>query len=471
MKSLGIRYTSYGGARTVTGSCHVLNIGRRRTMVDCGMFQGAEDPTKNKSLPPDLDKIESIHLTHAHLDHSGKLPYFYKNGFRGIVYSTPATKDLTALITRDSAHIMAEDARRKSYKVDPLYSLSDVEETLRNLEWRTVDYHVPIDLGEGIETTFFDAGHILGSSSILFHAQVNGSFTKKILFSGDLGSGNNPFVKDPSFTDEADVVIMESTYGDRTHKPLQESLAEYYSVINETIDFGKIFVPTLAVERAQKLLFFNKLGIENKSIPSDLEVYLDSPMAIQATEIFKNHPECFNETALERASSENGLFDFPNLHYSRTREDSISINNIRSKAIVMAGSGMCNGGRIVHHMKNNLSDKNACFIIVNYAPEGTLLRKIIDIASGKTEKKTINFFGEEIPIRAKIVTINGFSAHADQNGLLKWHSSTPRESKRNNTVLLTHGGVTAMKSLAGELVARGNRVFMPEQGKTLKLSE
>lgn len=458
-----MKISFHGAAREVTGSCHLIQAKGKNILTDCGLFQGGarSNHTSKTSLGFDPSKIDFVVLTHSHLDHIGRIPLIKKHGFKGFVITTPPSKDLGSVVMLDSAHIQEEDAKRDRKKNgfgEPLYTKSDVNESMEHFTI-SAEYEVPIELSDDIKVTFYDAGHILGSAFVHYEIK-EGRKVRNILFSGDLGNNNKPIVRNPAKPPKADIVIMESTYGNRTHKPVDVSVEEFYEMINQTFNnSGNVFIPTLAIERAQELLYYIRQGIEQGLIPKDTKVFLDSPMAIKATEIFKKYPKYFDDEAAKLLKAGVDPFTFPNLEYSLTSDQSKQINDIKQGAIILAGSGMCNGGRILHHLRNNLPRKECSFIFVNYAPQGTLAQRIISGA------EKVKMFREEIPVKATIRTIGGFSAHAGQSELLDWHSRTGQPE----LTLLTHGDPRAMQALAKILDQRGHEVEMPNLYQEYKL--
>jgi len=442
----------HGAARNVTGSCYLIEVAGNRVLVDCGLYQGRKEMIEENAEPFGFDprSIDYVLLTHAHLDHCGRLPLLVKRGFHGEIITTSASRELARLVILDSAHLQEEEARYKSRKlrrvseeprqIDPLYNTIDALNSF-DCFGQTTDYGVRLQLTDGIFATFLDAGHILGSASILLELEEVGR-KRKVLFSGDLGYSNRAILRNPAKPPHVDSVVMETTYGDRLHKALVPSLDELYSVIAGTLDGGgNVIIPTFAMERAQEILYFLREGIEKGRIPKRINVFLDSPMAISATEIFRRHPECYDKDACEILSNGDDPFALPGLHFTRETSESMLLNTIASGAVIMAGSGMCTGGRVRHHLKHNLWNKNCAVVFVGYAAEGTLARRIIDGA------KTVRIFREEIPVRASIYTIGGFSAHADQAELLAWHQQTGDPQR----TFLVHGNEKAMSEFPRHL--------------------
>lgn len=458
----------HGADRSVTGSCHMVHCAGRRILVDCGLFQGARELHEENAEPFGFDPadVDYLLLTHAHLDHCGRIPLLVKRGFHGEIITTAATRELARLVMLDAAHLHEEEARRRARKAarahghtevePPLYTILDALNSL-DCFGRTADYGVQLDLAPGISVTFLDAGHIVGSASILLELSENGE-RRRVVFSGDLGNAGRPLLRDPVVPADADVVVMETTYGDRLHRPLDASVIELHEAVADAhARGGNVIIPTFALERAQEILFYLREGILQKRLPHSLQVFLDSPMAISATEIFERHPECYEPEIAELFAEGRDPFHLPGLHFVREAAESISINKIRSGAVIMAGSGMCTGGRVRHHLRHNLSRSHCSVIFVGYAAEGTLARTIIDGASN------VHLFGEDVPVRAAVYTINGFSAHADQKELLAWHEQTGRPA----VTYLVHGDQRSMKHFARCL--KGTHIEMPEMNARFNL--
>jgi metallo-beta-lactamase family protein len=443
-----INLSFLGAARNVTGSRYLVEANHARILIDCGLYQEREFQHRNWEpfqVPP--QELDAVLLTHAHLDHCGLLPKLVKEGFKGRVYCTPATADITKIILLDAAKLQEEDAaykekrhiregRKGSYPEIPLYTIEDAEASLPL--FATVGYEEPVLIGKGIEATFHDAGHILGSSMIKVRIS-QGEEKRSIIFSGDVGRWDRPILEDPSVFRKTDYVVVESTYGDRQHegsKDIGDSLAE---IINTTCEAGgNIVVPSFALQRAQEILYYlNKLLMEAR-IP-DLKVYLDSPMAIKITEVFKRYDKLFDRDMKDLLRQHQSPFDFPGLTMVETVEESKALNTLTEPAMIIAGSGMCTGGRIKHHLINNISRPESAILFVGYQAEGTLGRYILDGA------KSVRIHGQPRTVRAKVVQIHGFSAHADRDELLKWLSKLSVNPKR---VFVTHGEVKAAERFA-----------------------
>jgi len=450
-----MRLSFHGAAGGVTGSCHLVAAAGLNILIDCGMFQGDLELHEDNAEPFGFDaaSIDVLLLTHAHLDHCGRIPLLVKRGFAGEIIATGATRDLTRLVLLDSAHLHEEEARRAHRhghaEHEALYDTVDALDSFDRFG-RTARYGEPIDLGHEVSATFFEAGHILGSASVLIELPEDGG-RRRVLFSGDLGPAGRPLLRDAAPPGDVDIVVMETTYGDRDHRALDASVDEFLDAVDDAQRRGgNVIVPTFALERAQELLFFLREGIHRHRIPASLQVFLDSPMAISATQIFRRHPEAMKPEISGMFGHGGDPFLLPNLHVTREAAESMAINRIRSGALIMAGSGMCTGGRVRHHLRHNLAHADCSVIFVGYAAEGTLARIIIDGA------RSVKLFGEEIPVRAKIHTINGFSAHAGKSDLLRWHHRTGRPE----VTFLVHGEQPAMTAFAKALKAR--RIEIPE---------
>jgi len=451
-----IVYTCHGAARGVTGSCHLIECGESRILVDCGLFQGGRDAADANAHDFAFDPrtIDAVLLTHAHLDHCGRLPKLVRDGFAGPILATAATRDLARIVLLDAASLQEEEAKRAREHGRPVVVVSDLDDAfhaLEALDRRVVDYDVTVDVAPGIQATFLDAGHILGSASILLTLN-DGVSQRRMVFSGDLGHHGSGVLRPPRPAPPADFVVMETTYGDRPHRSFDATREEFLSAVGQTLaGHGNVVIPTFALERAQEILYCLHQGIRQGAIPASVSVFLDSPMAISATAVFRRHPEWFGDDFLE-ALRKDDPFGMPRLHYTRSVEESMAINAIEGGAIILAGSGMCTGGRVRHHLRHNLGRARSSVIFVGYAAEGTPAREIID------GRKVIRIGRQDISVRARIWTINGFSAHADAPELIQWLGDEPRQR-----VFLVHGEPDrGMAAIRDTLRTRGMAVVCPE---------
>jgi len=428
-----------GAVQNVTGSRHLLQANGTKILVDCGLYQERHFKARNWEpfeVPP--NSINTVLLTHAHLDHCGLLPKLVKEGFKGKIYGTSATGEIAKIILFDSAKIQEEDAeykrkrharegRKGPFPVIPLYTTEDVEVCCPLFS--PVKYKHPVHIADGIEATFFDAGHVLGSSIIRIKAKANGQ-ERTILFSGDMGRPDRPIVQDPTSFEQADYILIESTYGDRVHQKKEDTRKMIADVINSTKKAGgNIIIPSFALERSQELLYYiNELMLEG--IIPRLTVFLDSPMASKITKVFQNHRELFDEEMTEHVRNNESPFNFPELKITGTSDESKRINHITETVIIIAGSGMCTGGRIKHHLINNITNPKNTIMFVGYQAEGTLGRIILD------GKKEVRIHGQNHQVKARITRINGFSAHADRNELFTWLSKLKKPPRK---VFVVHG--------------------------------
>jgi metallo-beta-lactamase family protein len=434
-----IKLQFLGAAQNVTGSRHLLEANGTRILVDCGLYQERQFQARNWepfNVPP--NSIDAVLLTHAHLDHCGLLPKLAKDGFKGKIYCTDATAEIARIILLDSAHLQEEDARFKlkrhkregrkgRFPVVPLYTTADAEACFP--QFSPVKYKKSIQISPGVEATFCDAGHVLGSSIIKVKVSQDGQ-DRTVLFSGDVGRPHRPIVRDPVLVDEADYILVESTYGDRVHQGPEDTKKMIAEVINSTKEAGgNIIVPSFALERSQEVLYYiNELLLENAIPP--LTVFLDSPMAARITKVFQRHREMFDEEMTEFVENHESPFNFPGLKIVGTTEESKAINHIKGTIMVIAGSGMCTGGRIKHHLVNNITKPENTIMFVGYQAVGTLGRRIVN------GEKEVRILGQNYPVNAKVVRINGFSAHADKDELLEWLSGLKRPPKK---LFVVHG--------------------------------
>ncbi len=421
-----MKITFVGAAREVTGSCYLVETSQVRFLVDCGMHQGAR-PAEQRNRHPfpfDVRAVDFVLLTHAHIDHSGLLPKLKLDGYAGPIHATAATNDLLRVMLPDSGHLQEVEAEHAAYHRSrhgnshdqdpeatiPLYTVQDALACLGQM--RAVEYDKPFSPGAGVRCTFRDAGHILGSSIIEIWLSDGGQ-QRKLVFSGDLGQPGRPILRDPELIADADVVLVESTYGNRAHRNLAATLDELVGAVNHTLHEknGNVIVPAFAVGRTQELIYyFVRLTREHRL--HGLNVYVDSPMATAATQITMRHMELFDQEAKEVLGHRSG--DSPKLHFTESVQESKALNDIRSGAIIISAGGMCEGGRIRHHLRYNIGSPQNTILITGFQAQGTLGRRLVDGA------KSIHLFGTEIPVRAEIFTLGGFSAHADQPALLHW---------------------------------------------------
>ncbi|PKL41124.1 MAG: MBL fold hydrolase [Spirochaetae bacterium HGW-Spirochaetae-1] len=457
-----------GGARTVTGSSYIIKDDDFTIMVDCGMFQGRQELRDRNALQLIYapSKIDALLLTHAHIDHSGLIPKLVKEGFYGNIYATKATVDLCNIMLPDSAHIQEMDVRfinRKNRKlgrpvVDPLYTVEDAGKCLENFV--PVNYGEVIQIHPRIKVRFRDAGHILGSSFIEMWIDEKGKQTK-VVFSGDLGQKDQAIIRDPEIVEDADFLLIESTYGDRLHKNKQDTYAEFREIIKNSIDTkGNIVIPSFAIGRTQEIIYTLAKMIHAGEVPA-LPVYIDSPLAVSATEIFRNNMECFDEETRKILSTGESPLDFETLHFTRSAEESKSLNENASGSLIISASGMCTAGRIKYHLMNNLYKPDSNIIFVGYQAEGTLGRRIIDGA------KQVRLYGEDVAIRAQIHTLGGFSAHADKKGILEWIGNIKNPDLK---IFVVHGEEESTLSMSQSISEQlGLSTLAPRWGEIVNL--
>ncbi|MEK7796960.1 MAG: MBL fold metallo-hydrolase, partial [Pseudomonadota bacterium] len=449
----------HGAAGEVTGSCLLVTVGGKQLLLDCGLIQGsaAEEARNRRAFPFNPQAIDAVVLSHAHLDHSGRLPLLVKGGFRGPIYTHRATRDLSRIMLLDAAALAERDAMIETRKrqrqartaVEPLYTRAEAEAAVR--QFRALDYDSEQDILPGVRLRLRDAGHILGSAIVELWL-TEGTTTRKLVFSGDLGHRGAPILRNPATVREADLVILESTYGDRNHRSWDATWQELGEVFRAaTQHAGNILIPAFAIGRTQELLYVFKQHWREWGLDR-WTVFLDSPMAIAATEVYAHHANLFNDKDKDRRRRDGDLFALPNLHFSRTSSQSMAINRIQSGAVIIAGSGMCNGGRIRHHLKHNVWRDQCHVIFTGFQARGTLGRQLVDGAP------RVRLWGESIRVAAQLHTIGGLSAHADQEGLLAWYRGFGQPLP---PVALVHGEPTAIDGLATRLKTLRAPVIVP----------
>jgi metallo-beta-lactamase family protein len=459
-----------GAAQTVTGSQHLISVNESRILLECGMFQGKrrESFERNRALPFDATSVDALVLSHAHIDHSGNIPNLVRNGFQGAIYCTFATRDLCSVMLRDSAYIQERDieyvnkkrARKGEPPVEPIYTHADAIASLEHFV--SVGYGRPVPVAPGVQCTFLDAGHILGSAMVLLEV-TEGQRKTQVLFSGDLGRNNIPILRDPTPAPQADVLLIESTYGDRLHAPHEEAEQRLLKLISETYtQGGKVIIPAFSVGRTQEIVYSLHRLASAHQLP-DIPIYVDSPLAVGATEIFRLHPECYDEEVQEFVAGARhpDPFGFERLRYIRNVEDSKALNDLKGSAVIISASGMCEAGRIQHHLKHNVSDPRSTVLIVGWQAPHTLGRRLVE------RQEVVKIFGQEYPLRARVETINGYSAHADQKGLLDWAKPIAPNLRH---AFVVHGDPDPAMTLGDKLGRLGARdVAVPEQGDTFQI--
>jgi metallo-beta-lactamase family protein len=463
-----MKITLYGAAGNVTGSAYHLQTSDSRILVDFGIFQGDRSlEARNSQLPPiNPETLDAVIITHAHLDHTGRLPLLVRSGYSGPIFATQATIDVTGIILLDSVRVQSYEVNRLNRKraiagekqLEPDYTEEDVIRIMQLFS--PLPYNEYVDITSSVKCRVREAGHILGSVSIELTVEENGS-KKIILFSGDLGPQDMAILKDPDPFCRADIVFMESTYGDRDHRSLSETLKEGRDIIEKTIDLnGKILVPSFAIGRSQQLLYYMARAVQRGNL-KEIPVYLDSPMAIEATRIYASHPELYDEEAEELARIGVIRGDLSRINLSVTPDDSRALNEVKGPCMIIAGSGMCNAGRILHHLRNNLSHTETTVLIVGYQGNGSLGRRLLDGA------RTVRILGKEIEVNASIASMGGLSAHAGQSDLLKWFDAMSGSKPK---LVLTHGEEKGRNALAEIIVKRhGITPVMPEHGDIITL--
>ena len=460
-----MQITFSGAAQEVTGSCHILEVGGRTVMLDCGLFQGrrAESRLKNEILPLPVDRIDAIVLSHAHIDHAGRLPFLVKSGYQGNIHATAATRDLCAIMLADSARIQVKDAdfleRRGQEHAEPLYTPDDAAQVLKQMIG--LPYDRWFDVVPGVRALFTDAGHILGSASVLLECTED-ERTVRLAFSGDIGRKGLAIIRDPKPPQHADVVIMESTYGNRDHLPIDDARRDLGRIVRETAARGgRVIIPAFAVGRVQEIVYDLHALARAGEIPQ-VPIYVDSPLATSATEIFEMHPECFDRSEdLVRAVDE--LFHFDLVRYTRDVAESKTLNAMRGPIIIISPSGMAESGRVLHHLAHAASDQRNTILVVGFMAEHTLGRRIVE------KRATLRIYGANVPLRAQVEILNGYSAHADRTELIEWLDAVKPTSPEAARVMLVHGEPPAQREFSAALTAKGYHCTVPAPGDRVTL--
>lgn len=469
-----MQITFHGGARSVTGSNYLLDFGTKKLLVDCGMFQGSKysEDMNYERFPYDPAEIDLAFITHSHTDHVGRLPKLYKEGFKGKVCATNAALDLMKKALPDNLKLITQEAEQSGH--EPLFTLKDLEGVLKLAHG--VSYEEEIDVGDGIRAVLHDAGHILGSAIIEIEwpnkSQAN---LERIYFTGDLGNPPTPLLQEPYYPNDADYVVIESAYGSRTHEDKEERRNILRDVITDTVKRGGVLmIPSFAMERTQELLYELNNLFNDKKIPK-VPVFVDSPLAINLTEVYKKYPDYFNKKTRYIINSGDDIFNFPGLKFTRSTEESKKINEVLTPKIIIAGSGMSTGGRILHHERRYLSDPKSTILFVGYQVKNSLGRRILDA------EKEVRIFGEMVPVNCHVEAIGGYSAHADQNGLLKWVKSAaglspdasvgePTESSALKKVFVVQGEEESSLAIANKIkMAINIDAVVPNQGESFEL--
>jgi metallo-beta-lactamase family protein len=460
----------HGAVRTVTGSQHLISVNGKKILLDCGLYQGSRKQTfeRNQHLPFNAAEIDVLILSHAHIDHSGNIPNLVKSGFTGDIICTYASRDLCAIMLRDSAKIQRYDVdyinkkrkRQGLSMIEPFYTMEDVVESLKY--FIGIGYERQYTVFPGVQLTFLDAGHILGSAIVVLDIEDSESKRDiRLVFSGDLGRPERAILRDPVFVDEADVLIIESTYGDREHDPVAATSDKLEAVVNETCKRGgKLIVPSFAIGRTQELVYALHKLVASRDIPPSLPIFVDSPLAIDATGIYRLHPEAYDDEVFEFLASDkhDDPFGFDMMRYTRSTNESKELNFLREPAVIISASGMAEAGRILHHLKNNVEDPNSTVLIVGWQAPHTLGRRLVE------KQPKLRILGDEYSLKARVVTINGFSAHGDRSELLDWSGHFTKKASHSYIV---HGEIASSFALAEGLEKQGyTDVNVPELGQS-----
>jgi metallo-beta-lactamase family protein len=457
-----------GAAQTVTGSMHLLTANGSRVLLDCGLYQGkrAESFERNRNFPFEASSINAVVLSHAHIDHAGNLPNLVRNGFRGTIFATSATRDLCGVMLYDSAYLQERDAeyvnrqhaKRKEPAIEPIYTSEDVEQTMAQIVG--VRYRQKIEVAEGINITFVDAGHILGSAVTLIEVLENGK-TTVLGFSGDLGRKNMPILKDPEHIGDVDIWISESTYGGRVHEPISGMEDRLLGVVQKTIDRGgKVIVPAFSVGKTQELLYVLFTLNDSGRLPA-IPIFVDSPLSVNTTEVFKMHPECFDKETLKYILANEDPFGFGRLKFIKSVDESKKLNDINEPCIIIASSGMCEAGRILHHLANNVMNPRNTVLVVGFMAEHTLGRRIVE------RQPELKIFGDMYQLKSEVAILNAFSAHAGQDELAGYVQTMSKTRLKN--IFLVHGELTQAQELSKKISAAGyGNIAIPVRGDTVE---
>ncbi len=463
-----MRLQFFGAVRNTTGSMHVLEVGGKRILLECGLFQGRRKQAfeRNRNFQIDVRSLDTCILSHAHIDHSGNLPLLVKQGFDGPIVATPATRDLCEIMLADSAYLQAQDVayvnrkriRQGKNPFEPLYGPDDVPPTLR--AFRPLPYHEPMQVTPDVTLTFHDAGHILGSAFVQLDISENGRL-RRLFFTGDMGRRDMPILDDPDVVRDVDVLITESTYGNRTHPAKQDVKATLAALCRQVLrDQARLVIPAFSVGRTQQIVYFLNELFEEGAIDG-LPTYVDSPLSTKATQVHRNHPECYDEETMGRLRQGDDPFAFPELTYVTDVADSKKLNAMRGPVLIISASGMCEGGRILHHLKHTVEEERNVILIVGYQAEHTLGRRIVEGAS------PIKIYGDRYELRAQVHIINALSAHADHDELIAYMKQMGPEVDH---AFVVHGELEASEQLATDLDALGaNDVLVPEEGQAYEL--
>lgn len=458
-----------GAVRTVTGSMHLLSVNGKNLLLDCGLYQGrrAESFERNRSFPFDPATLNAVILSHAHIDHAGNLPNLARSGFRGPIYCTPATRDLCNVMLYDSAHLNERDVeyvnkkhrKRNEPLVEPLYTTQDVDAAMGLFS--AVSYRQTRELVDGVKLTLYDAGHILGSAVSVLEIDERGRRVR-LGFTGDLGRKQMPILKDPEPIGDVDILISESTYGGRIHEPASGMKRSLLAVVKRTVERGgKVIVPAFSVGRTQELVYHLFELFDAGELPS-IPIYIDSPLAVNVTDVFRRHPECFDAETLAYLHQQEDPFGFGRLRYIRSVDESKALNDQREPCVIIAASGMCEGGRVLHHLANNIEDSRNTVLIVGFQAEHTLGRRLVEGAA------EVKIFGDLYKRRAEVAVLNSFSAHAGQDELVSFVGTMDR--KRLKDIFLVHGELSQAEKLRAKLSEDGyNNVVIPDRGEKVEL--